>query len=140
MNYKKAIIFIVLDLVTLLAAILLFAYFGLSHLFMLFLGGLFLVLALYDLRSGELSALFSAFLGFPEGDEFKRFQWAPILLSTLLLAVSLPALLEHGLVNSGQRWAMQQEGQFMRLLIPAVSAGALVIAMAVFTVIKGLKK
>ncbi len=137
MNYRKVALFIALDLAFLLALILIFAYYGISHLVLLAMGLCFLLISIYDLRSGAFSALFSDFLGFPETGELTKYQWLPILLSTLLLAVSLPVLLEHGLVNIDQRWAMQQEGQFIRLAAPAVAGGVLVIIIATWTVLKG---
>lgn len=136
---RKLALFIALDLAILLVLLLVLTYYGMSHLALLAMGLLFLALTGYDLRSGSLSALFSAFFGFSEPDEVGRLRWLPVVLSALLLFLSLPVLLEHGLVNSAQRWAMQQ-GQFLRLAIPALIGGAVVIVVAVWTVLAGVSK
>lgn len=136
---NKIAIFIVLDLTVLLIILLLLAYHGMSHLLLLLMGLLFLVLTIYDLRSGNLSKIFSEFLGVSGAGELGRFRWLPVMLSALLLMLSLPVFLDHGLVNSAQRWAMQQ-GQFIRVAVPAVAGGIAVMAIAVWTIYTGSRK
>ena len=97
-----------------------------------------MVLTLYDLQTGALSTFFSDFLGFENATDLGRLKYVPLVLSALLLFLSLPVLLEHGLVNDGQRWAMQH-GNFMRIAIPAIVGGVVVIAAAVWTVYRGSK-
>lgn len=119
--------------------LLVLTYYGMSHLALLVMGFLFLALTGYDLRTGSLSALFSDFFGFAEPDEVGKLRWIPVILSAVLLFLSLPVFVEHGFINTTQRWAMQQ-GQFSRLVIPAIIGGAAVIIVAVWTVLAGLKK
>ncbi len=138
MTPRNIAIFITLDLTFLLALLLFLSYYGLSHLLILTMGLLFMVLTLYDLKSGALSELFSNFLGLSGTDELGSIRWLPVILSGLLLFLSLPVLLEHGLVNTTQRWAMQQ-GQFARLAMPAIAGGIVVIAIAIWTLFKGSK-
>ncbi len=138
MTPRNVALFITLDLAFLLALLLFLSYYGLSHLLILFMGLLFLVLTLYDLRSGALSELFSNFLNLSGPDELGPIRWLPVILSALLLFLSLPVLLEHGLVNSAQCWAMQH-GQFARVALPALAGGVAVIAIAIWTLFKGSK-
>lgn len=138
MTPRNIAIFITLDLTFLLALLLFLSYYGLSHLLILTMGLLFMVLTLYDLKSGALSELFSDFLGLSGTDELGSIRWLPVILSGLLLFLSLPVLLEHGLVNTTQRWAMQQ-GQFARVALPAIAGGLVVIAIAIWTLFKGSK-
>jgi hypothetical protein len=138
MTPRNVAIFITLDLAFLLALLLFLSYYGLSHLLILAMGLLFLVLTLYDLKSGALSELFSDFLGLSGTNELGPIRWLPVILSGLLLFLSLPVLLEHGLVNTAQRWAMQH-GQFARVALPAIAGGLVVIAIAIWTLFKGSK-
>ena len=136
---KKVAFFIALDLATLIIVLLVSVYFGMSHLLLLLIGLGFLLLTFYDLRSGNLSALFSDLLGFSDPVELSRLRWLPVILATLLLILSLPVFMEHGFVNDAQRWAMQN-GQFARVATPAIAGGVTVIAIAVWTVFVGSKK
>lgn len=136
---KKVAFYIALDLATLIIVLLVLVYFGMSHLLLLLMGLGFLLLTFYDLRSGNLSALFSDLLGFSDPVELSRLRWLPIILSTLLLILSLPEFVENGFVNDAQRWAMQN-GQFARVATPAIAGGVTVIAIAVWTVFVGSKK
>lgn len=136
---NKVAVFIVLDLTVLLIILLLLAYYGMSHLLLLLMGLSFLVLTICDLRSGNLSKIFSEFLGVSDGGELGRFRWLPVMLSALLLMLSLPVFLDHGLVNGAQRWAMQQ-GQFIRVAVPAVAGGIAVMAIAIWTIYTGSRK
>jgi hypothetical protein len=138
MTPRNVALFITLDLAFLLALLLFLSYYGLSHLLILAMGLLFLVLTLYDLKSGALSELFSDFLNLSGTDELGPIRWLPVILSGLLLFLSLPVLLEHGLVNTTQRWAMQN-GQFARVALPAIAGGLAVIAIAIWTLFKGSK-
>jgi hypothetical protein len=138
MTPRNVAIFITLDLAFLLALLLFLSYYGLSHLLILAMGLLFLVLTLYDLKSGALSELFSDFLGLSGTNELGPIRWLPVILSGLLLFLSLPVLLEHGLVNAAQRWAMQH-GQFARVALPAIAGGLVVMAIAIWTLFKGSK-
>lgn len=131
--------FIALDLAVLLIILLLLVYYGMSHLLLLAMGLLFLVLIIYDLRSGNFSKFFSDFLGLSNSGELGRLKWLPVILSVVLLMLSLPVFLEHGLVNEAQRWAMQQ-GQFIRVALPAVAGGIAVIAIAVWTIFSDSSK
>ncbi len=135
----RVALFIAVDLIVLLSLLLLLSYYGLSHLAMLAMGLLFLMLTLYDLQSGVLSQFFSEFLGLAGPGELNRLKWVPVMLSTLLLVLSLPVFLEHGLVNTTQRWVLQQ-GQFLRLALIAAGGAAAVIFIAVLTIFKGGKK
>ena len=138
MQARNIAIFIAADLVVLLALLLLLSYFGMSHLMLIAMGLVFLLLTLYDLKNGTLSLFFSEFLGMSGPEEMTRLKWLPVILSAVLLFMSLPVLLEHGLVNEGQRWAMQR-GQFARIALPAIAGGLIVIAAAIWTVYQGLK-
>ncbi len=136
---RKVAFFIALDLAALIVVLLMLVYFGMSHLLLLLMGLGFLLLTFYDLRSGNLSALFSDLLGFSDPVELGSLKWLPVILSTLLLILSLPVFIEYGFVNETQRWAMQS-GQFTRVAIPAIAGGAVVIVIAVWTVFAGSKK
>ncbi len=138
MTSRNLAIFLAVDLAVLLTILLILSYYGMSHLMLLVMGLVFLLLTLYDLNTGILSAFFSEFLGLSNSAELGRLKWIPVLLSSLLLLLSIPAFLEHGLINSDQRWAMQH-GYFLRLAIPAVIGGIAVIAVAVWTVFAGSK-
>lgn len=138
MTPRNLTIFIAIDLVVLLFILLLLSYFGMSHLMLLVMGCIFMVLTFYDLQTGVLSAFFSDFLGFDNVTDLGRLKFVPLILSALLLFLSIPVLLEHGLVNDGQRWAMQQ-GNFLRIAIPAIVGGVVVIAAAAWTVYRGSK-
>lgn len=138
MTPRNLTIFIAIDLAVLLFILLLLSYFGMSHLMLLAMGCIFMALTFYDLQTGVLSAFFSDFLGFDNVTDLGRLKFVPLILSALLLFLSIPVLLEHGLVNDGQRWAMQQ-GNFLRVAIPAIVGGAVVIAAAVWTVYRGSK-
>ncbi len=138
MTPRNVALFITIDLALLLALLLFLSYYGLSHLLILAMGLFFLVLTLYDLKSGALSELFSEFLNLSGTEELGTIRWLPVILSALLLFLSLPVLLEHGLVNTDQRWAMQH-GQFARVAMPAIAGGIVVIAIAIWTLFKGSK-
>lgn len=131
--------FIALDLAVLLIILLLLVYYGMSHLLLMAMGFLFLVLIIYDLRSGNFSKFFSGFLGLSNSGELGRLKWLPVILSVVLLMLSLPVFLEHGLVNEAQRWAMQQ-GQFIRVALPAIAGSIAVIAIAVWTIFSDSSK
>jgi hypothetical protein len=138
MTPRNVALFITLDLAFLLTLLLFLSYYGLSHLLILSMGLIFLILTLYDFKSGSLSKLFSEFLGFSGPDELGPIRWLPVILSALLLFLSLPVLLEHGPVNVDQRWAMQH-GQFVRVALPAIAGGIIVIAIAIWTLFRGSK-
>ncbi len=138
MSARNIAIFIAADLAVLLALLLLLSYFGMSHLMLIAMGLVFLLLTLYDLKSGSLSIFFSEFLGMSGPEELTRLKWLPVILSAILLFISLPVLLEHGFVNEGQRWAMQR-GQFARIALPAIVGGVVVITAAIWTVYSGTK-
>ncbi len=133
-------IFIAADLAGWLILLLVLSYYGMSHLLILSLGLIILFAALYDLQCGQLSAFFSAFLGLEGSGDLGRFRWLPVILAALLLFLSLPVVFEHGWVNETQCWAMQQDGQLIRVLMPAAVGGLAVIAIAVGTILAGLKK
>jgi hypothetical protein len=137
---KTVAIFIALDLATWLIVLLVLSYYGMSHLLILILGLVILFAALYDLKSGQLSAFFSDFLSLEGPNELGPFRWLPVILAALLLFLSLPVVFEHGLVNEAQRWGMQQGGQFLRVVLPAAVGGLAVIAVAVGTILAGVKK
>lgn len=139
MTSRNLAIFIAADLIILLSVLLFLSYHGMSHLMLLVMGLAFLLLTLYDLNTGKLSAFFSEFLGLADSAEVDKFKWIPVLLSSVLLILSVPVFMEHGLINSDQRWAMQH-GYFLRLAIPAVIGGAAVIVVAVWTVVAGSKE
>ncbi len=136
MTSRNLAIFIAADLALLLLLLLFLSYHGMSHLMLLFMGLTFLLLTLYDLKTGHLSAFFSEFLGLDSAAELDKFRWLPVGLSSLLLVLSVPVLMEHGLVNVDQRWAMQH-GSFLRIAIPAALGGLAVIAVATWTVYRG---
>ncbi len=136
---RKVAFFIALDLAALIVVLLVLVYFGMSHLLLLLMGLGFLLLTFYDLRSGNLSALFSDLLGFSDPVELGKLRWLPVVLSTLLLILSLPVFIEYGFINEAQRWAMQN-GQFVRVAVPAIVGSMAVIVIAVWTVFAGSKK
>ncbi|MCJ7805929.1 MAG: hypothetical protein MUP57_00055 [Clostridia bacterium] len=135
-HLRKVALFIALDLAVLLFVLLLLTYYGMSHLLLLSMGLVFLVMTIYDLRSGNFSKIFSEFLGLSDYDEIGRLRWLPVVLSALLLIISMPVLLEHGLVNNIQRQAMQH-GQFIRVAFPAIAGGIVVIVIAIWTIFTG---
>ncbi len=135
-HLRKVALFIALDLVVLLFVLLLLTYYGMSHLLLLSMGLVFLVMTIYDLRSGNFSKIFSEFLGLSDSDDIGRLRWLPVVLSALLFILSMPVLLEHGLVNNIQRQAMQY-GQFIRVVFPAVAGGIAVIVIAIWTIFTG---
>lgn len=137
-RYKVAL-FIALDLAALLLVLLVLAYYGMSHILLLLMGFVFLALTVYDLGSGNLSGIFSDFLGLSDSEEVGKLKWLPVILSALLLMLSLPVFLEQGLVNQTQRWAMQH-GQFIRVALPAVAGGMVIIAVAIWTIFTGNRK
>ena len=137
-RYKVAL-FIALDLAALLLVLLVLAYYGMSHILLLLMGFVFLALTVYDLGSGNLSGIFSDFLGLSDSEEVGKLKWLPVILSALLLMLSLPVFLEQGLVNQTQRWAMQH-GQFIRVALPAVAGGMVIIAVAIWTIFTGSRK
>ncbi len=139
MTSRNLSIFIAVDLAVLLLILLVLSYYGMSHLMLLIMGLVFLILTLYDLNTGKLSAIFSEFMGLSDSAEIEKLKWIPVFLSSLLLILSVPVFIEHGLINSEQRWAMQH-GYFLRLAIPAVIGGAAVIVVAVWTVVAGSKE
>ncbi len=139
MNPRTVALFIAIDLASLLTVLLVLSYYGMSHLLLLLLGLVILIAAVYDLQSGLLSAYFSDFLGLESPSELGRFRWLPVILAAILLMLSLPAVFNYGLVNEGQRWAMQQ-GQFIRVALPAAVGGLAVIAIAVGTILSGTAK
>ncbi len=139
MKSRKFALFIALDLALLLFILLLLAYYGMSHMFIMAMGLLFLLLTFYDLRSGNLSALFSEFMGLSNPEELGKFRVLPLILAALLLILSVPVFLDNGLVHDAQRYAMQQ-GQFLRVAVPAILGGLAVIAVAVWTIISGSDK
>lgn len=139
MKSRKFALFIALDLALLLFILLLLAYYGMSHIFIMAMGLLFLLLTFYDLRSGKLSALFSEFMGLSNPEELGKFRVLPLILAAMLLVLSVPVFLDNGLVHDAQRYAMQQ-GQFLRLAVPAILGGLAVIAVAVWTIISGSDK
>ncbi len=140
MKPRTVAIFIAVDLASWLILLLVLSYFGMSHLLILMLGVIILIAALYDLQSGCLSAFFSDFLGLESPNNLGRFRWLPVILAALLLFLSLPVVFEHGMVNEAQRWAMQQGGQLIRVVLPAAAGGLAVIIIAVGTILAGIKK
>lgn len=139
MTSRNVAIFIFADLVILLIVLLTLSYYGMSHLFLLVMGLILLLVSLYDLHTGIFSEVFSGFFGLSDPNELSRVKWIPVILSTLLLFLSVPVFIEHGFINSAQRWAMQ-DGQFIRLALPAITGGIVVIAIAIWTVFNGSKK
>ncbi len=130
MHLRKFILFIILDLAVLFFLLLLLAYHGWSHIFMLVIGVVFLALCLYDLRSGNLSAVLAAFFNLPDRAGESRANWLPAALSLVLIVYGLSLLFEHGLVNTAQRWAMQR-GLFAPFALWSAAGTALVTAAAV---------
>jgi hypothetical protein len=139
MKPQQTALFIVLDLAVLLALLLILAYYGMSHLAITIIGLMLLVITLVDMRTGIFSEKFSAFIGFTRVEEKTKLRWLPVILASLLLIFSLPVLLQHGWVNHDQRWAMQH-GQFLRLAVPALLGGLVIMGVAVLTIFRGMKK
>jgi hypothetical protein len=139
MSPRRIALFVAVDLAVLLALLLVLTYYGMSHLALFMMGLIFLAITIIDLRSGLFSEMFSAFFGFSEPDEIGRIKWLPVIMSLVLISLSLPVLLEHGFINSGQRWAMQ-DGRFLRIALPAAIGGLVVMAIAVLTITSGLRK
>jgi len=139
MTSRNMAIFISADLAILLIILLVLSYYGMSHLFLLVMGLILLLVSLYDLHTGIFSEVFSDFFSLSDPHELSRVKWIPVILSTVLLFLSVPVFIEHGFINSAQRWAMQ-DGQFIRLALPAITGGIVVIAIAIWTVFSGSRK
>jgi hypothetical protein len=130
----KTVCLIIFDLVSMLLLLLFLTYFGMSHVFLLLLGTVFLFLCLYDSRTGRLSAVFTLMLSLPAPKDKGRLNWIPALLSLVLMIYSLPFLFKHGLVNTSQRAAMQG-GLFSQFALSAGAAAAVIILVAVYSAV-----
>ncbi len=141
MANRKLILFVVFDLLALVVLLLLLVYYGMSHLLLLVLGFLFLFMSLYDNHTGQLSAVLALLLNISGNrDRGGRLNWLPMLLSVVLVGYGFFMLLEHGAVNVGQRWVMQQGGMFPRFAVWTTLAAAVVILAAVLTTVRSNRK
>lgn len=127
---------VALDLALLLIVLLVLSFYGMSHLMIFLLGIIILALALIDLRSAFFSTMFSKLLGLDGPGELRSIKWLPVIMAALLLGLSLPVVIEHGVVNETQRWAMQH-GQLIRVALPAAVGGVAVMLIAVWTIVRG---
>jgi hypothetical protein len=135
----KTVFLIIFDLVSMLLLLLFLTYFGMSHVFLLLSGMVFLFLCLYDSRTGRLSDLFILLFSLPAPVNYGRLNWIPALLSLLLVIYSMPILFEHGLVNTIQRSSMQG-GLFPQFALWAGAVTAVIIALAVFSTVSNRGK
>lgn len=131
MNPRRRLgLLLALDLLLLLVLLLLMVYYGLSHIFLLGLGILLFLLSLYDNRTGHLSTVTALLFSLPVGSGKGKLNWLPVLLSLVLVFYGASILLEHGLVNTAQRGAMQS-GLFLQMALWSVAVAGLIIAAAV---------
>lgn len=138
---RKLILLVVFDLLVLLVLLLVLAYYGMSHLLALVLGLLFLVMSLYDNRTGRFSTALALLFNFSaHPDRGGRLNWLPPLLSLVLIGYGFYMLMAHGAVNVGQRWTMQVGGVFPRFAVWASLAAAAVILAAVLTTLRSNRK
>jgi hypothetical protein len=141
MATRKLILFVVFDLLILLALLLVLVYYGMSHLLLLALGVLFLLMSLYDNRTGQLSAgLALMFNIHGNPDHGGRLNWLPMVLSLILIGYGFYMLMTHGAVNVGQRWTMQEDGVFPQFAIWTALAAVVVILAAVLTTVRSNRK
>lgn len=138
-NLRKTICLIVLDLLSMLLLLLFLAYYGMSHLFLLLTGIVFLFLCIYDSRTGHLSTLFVLMFSLPDLKEKGRLNWIPVLLSLILVFYSLPLIVEHGLVNVSQRTVLQG-GLFPQFALYAGIAAFVIILAAVYSAVSNRGK
>ncbi len=110
MKYGSFLLFLVLDFLAVIAIFLLFTYLGMSNLILMVFALIILVLGYYDIASGKLSYLLVLMFDLPDTPgKRKLINYIPLLLAVAIIAYSIPALLEHGLVDSQQRRMMQGE-------------------------------
>lgn len=110
-NIRRYILLLLLDTLLMVLLILLFTYFGMAHLILLFFGLLCFVMTWYDYRSAHLSEFFALLLGMSTIERNKKLNLLPILLSLIPMVYGFNYLFRYGVINTGQRCAMQ-EGQF----------------------------
>ncbi len=141
MATRKLILFVVFDLLILLALLLLLVYHGMSHLLLLVMGLLFLLMSLYDSRTGQLSAVLALMFNI-HGNPGRggRLNWLPMVLSLILIGYGFYMLMMHGAVNVGQRWTMQEGGMFPQFAVWTALAAAVVILAAVLTSVRSNRK
>lgn len=139
MKSRQFILFMILDLVILMNLLLLSTYYGMSHIFLLALGVIFLLLSVYDRRTGRLSVALMILFDLPSPPEKEWINWLPVFFSLALVLYCLPLLLEHGFVDWPQRWAMQG-GLFRRFSLWAAAGTALAIIAAVWATVKPFRK
>jgi len=138
-NLPKAAILIIVDLASVLLLLLFFSYFGMSHIFLLLAGALYLCLSVYDCRTGRLSEIFVLMLSLPGSQGKGRLNWLPMLLSVVSISYCWPLLVEHGLVNEAQRLSIQR-GLFPQFALWSVAASGAIIAVAVYATIFNRRK
>lgn len=132
-NPQKLKFLVALDLVFLLLLLLIMAFYGISHLFLLGLGGILFLVSLLDYRNGYFSKMAVLLFGLKRTAEKGRLNWLPVFLSAALLVYQGYLLLEYGPVNTMQRMAMQ-EGLFPRLVLWSGITTVLVIIVAVTSI------
>lgn len=110
LSYKRLVVILFLDFVIFALLILLFTYFGMSHVIFTLVGLLILLLGVYDISTGQLSKMVALLLGLPifSGVSSKILNYLPVLISLGLLVYSLPQFWYHGLINDSQQRVMQQ--------------------------------
>ncbi|MBS3943013.1 MAG: hypothetical protein KGZ32_02045 [Dethiobacter sp.] len=138
-NLFKAAFLIFVDLGSVLLLLLILSYYGMSHIYLLLSGVLYLCLSVYDCRTGRLSEIYALMLSLPGHEGIGRLSWLPKLLSVVSISYSLPLLVEHGLFIEAQRLSMQR-GLFPQFVLWSVAAAGAIMAVAVCTVIFNREK
>ena len=129
MQRSKFIMFLVLDLIILIAVFLIFIYFGILHLLLLFIGAVILISGIYDISTGVFSELFRQFLNLPSNQSSGRnfFNIIPLLLALIITWHGIHQLLEHGFINRSQLNLMQEN----YFLIALLASSLLILVLAV---------
>lgn len=127
----KFLFMLVIDLSVFLILLLVTAYFGVLHILLLILGIILFFLSVYDYRYGGISALLTAVFNIPASSGNQAVNRVPVVLSLGLIIYGFILLLNHGLVNTGQRLGMQG-GQFGQFAFWAAVGTLLVILVAVW--------
>lgn len=136
MNRFKFIIFVVLDLFSLVAVFLLFVYLGMGHTLLLCIGLLFLILGLYDLRTGRLSVLIHKLLYQQTYTPISAWPLRggilniiPLLMAGGIVYYSFPLVIAHGFVN--RDWNLTDGNYFLQFTLWLVGLSLFIIIEAV---------
>lgn len=138
MPSARVFMLLAIDLTVFLSLLLVTAYFGVIHIMLLVLGIILFLLAFYDYRYGQLSALLTAAFKLPASQGSKAVNRVPVFFSLGLIIYGFISLFKHGLVNTGLRDGMQG-GQFGQVAFWAAAGTLLVIIVAIW-LSRGAKK